>query len=102
EHGNQLRLTGEGEGGTQGGPAGDLYVVLHIKPHEIFVREGAHLICELPLTFPQVALGDEVEVPVLDGTAKLNVPAGTQPGQRLGRQREGTPARAAHAPSCDG
>ena len=47
------------------------------------MREGAHLICELPLTFPQVALGDEVEVPVLDGTAKLKVPAGTQPGQRL-------------------
>jgi molecular chaperone DnaJ len=91
EHGNQLRLTGEGEGGTQGGPTGDLYVVLHIKPHEIFVREGAHLICELPLTFPQVALGDEVEVPVLDGTAKLKVPAGTQPGQRLVLKGKGMP-----------
>jgi molecular chaperone DnaJ len=91
EHGNQLRLTGEGEGGTQGGPAGDLYVVLHIKPHEIFVREGAHLICELPLTFPQVALGDEVEVPVLDGAAKLKVPAGTQPGQRLVLKGKGMP-----------
>jgi molecular chaperone DnaJ len=73
ENGNQLRLNSEGEGGLQGGPAGDLYVVLHLKPHEIFVRDGAHLICELPLTFPQVALGDEVEVPVLDGAATLKV-----------------------------
>ena len=91
ENGNQLRLNGEGEGGPQGGPAGDLYVVLHVKPHEIFVRDGAHLICELPLTFPQVALGDEVEVPVLDGTAKVKVPAGTQPGQRLVLRGKGMP-----------
>jgi molecular chaperone DnaJ len=66
-------------------------VVLHLKPHEIFVRDGAHLICELPLTFPQVALGDEVEVPVLDGAAKLKVPAGTQPGQRLLLKGKGMP-----------
>ena len=91
ENGNQLRLNGEGESGLQGGPAGDLYVVLHLKPHEIFVRDGAHLICELPLTFPQVALGDEVEVPVLDGAAKLKVPAGTQPGQRLVLKGKGMP-----------
>ena len=91
ENGNQLRLNGEGESGLQGGPAGDLYVVLHLKPHEIFVRDGAHLICELPLTFPQVALGDEVEVPVLDGAAKLKVPAGTQPGQRLLLKGKGMP-----------
>jgi molecular chaperone DnaJ len=91
EHGNQLRLSGEGEGGMQGGPAGDLYVVLHVKPHEIFVREGAHLICELPLTFPQVALGDEVEVPILHGTATLKVPPGTQPGQRLVLKGKGMP-----------
>ena len=91
ENGNQLRLSGEGEGGPQGGPAGDLYVVLHVKAHEIFVRDGAHLVCELPLTFPQVALGDEIEVPVLDGTAKLKVPAGTQPGQRLVLRGKGMP-----------
>jgi molecular chaperone DnaJ len=91
ENGNQLRLNGEGESGFQGGPAGDLYVVLHLRPHEIFVRDGAHLICELPLTFPQVALGDEVEVPVLDGAAKLKVPAGTQPGQRLVLKGKGMP-----------
>ena len=91
EDGNQLRLSGEGESGLQNGPAGDLYVVLHVRPHEIFVRDGAHLVCELPLTFPQVALGDEIEVPVLDGTARLKIPAGTQPGQRLVLKGKGMP-----------
>lgn len=91
EDGNQLRLTGEGESGREGGPAGDLYVVIHVKPHEIFVREGAHLLCALPLTFPQVTLGDGVEVPMLGGTAKLTVPAGTQPGQRLVLKGKGMP-----------
>src|SRR5262249_1424015 len=71
----------------------DLYVVLHVRPHEIFVRDGAHLVCELPLTFPQVALGDEIEVPVLDGTAHLKIPAGTQPGQRLVLKGKGMPHR---------
>lgn len=91
EDGNQLRLGGEGEGGLFGGPPGDLYVVLHLHPHEIFTRHGAHLVCELPLTFPQVALGDEVEVPVLNGTAKLTIPPGTQPGQRLIIKGKGMP-----------
>jgi molecular chaperone DnaJ len=84
-------LSGEGESGLQNGPAGDLYVVLHVRPHEIFVRDGAHLVCELPLTFPQVALGDEIEVPVLDGAARLKIPAGTQPGQRLVLKGKGMP-----------
>jgi molecular chaperone DnaJ len=91
EDGNQLRVSGEGEGGLLGGPAGDLYVVIHVRAHEIFVRDGAHLICELPLTFPQVALGDTVEVPVLNGTADLVVPPGTQPGQRLILKGKGMP-----------
>jgi len=91
EDGNQLRLSGEGEGGLLGGPAGDLYVVLHVRPHEIFVRQGAHLLCELPLTFPQAALGDEVDVPVLKGKARLTVPPGTQPGQRLVLRGKGMP-----------
>ncbi|PWU25328.1 MAG: molecular chaperone DnaJ [Candidatus Rokuibacteriota bacterium] len=91
EDGNQLRLSGEGEDGLLGGPAGDLYVVIHIRPHEIFVRQGPHLFCELPLSYPQVALGDTVEVPVLNGTAELTVPAGTQPGQRLSIKGKGMP-----------
>jgi len=91
EDGNQLRLSGEGEGGALGGPAGDLYVVIHVRPHEIFVRDGANLLCELPLTFPQAALGDIVEVPVLKGKAELTVPPGTQPGQRLSLKSKGMP-----------
>jgi molecular chaperone DnaJ len=91
EHGNQMRLSGEGESGLLGGPPGDLYVVLHVRAHEIFVRDGAHLVCELPLTFAQVALGDEIEVPVLDGAARLKIPAGTQPGQRLVLKGKGMP-----------
>jgi len=91
EDGNQLRLTGEGEGGLAGGHPGDLYVLLQIRPHEIFVRQGADLVCALPLTYPQVCLGDEVDVPVLDGKARLHVPAGTQPGQRLFIKGKGMP-----------
>jgi molecular chaperone DnaJ len=89
--GNQLRLSGEGEGGLHGGPAGDLFVVVHIRPHEIFVRDGDHLICELPLTFPQAALGAEVEVPVLGGKTTVTVPPGTQPGQPLRVKAKGMP-----------
>ena len=91
EDGNQLRLSGEGEGGVSGGPSGDLYVVLHVRPHDIFVRRGADLVCELPLTFPQAALGAEVEVPVLGGKATLTVPPGTQPGQPLRLKGKGMP-----------
>jgi molecular chaperone DnaJ len=91
EDGNQLRLSGEGEGGLLGGPAGDLYVVIHVRPHEIFARQGPHLFCELPLSFPQAALGDTVQVPVLGGTAELIVPPGTQPGQRLALKGKGMP-----------
>ncbi len=91
EDGNQLRLAGEGEGGVFGGPPGDLYVVLTVKPHEIFVRQGADLLCELPLSFPQAALGDSVEVPVLGGKATLTVPAGTQPGAQLRIRGKGLP-----------
>src|SRR6266478_5466899 len=89
--GNQLRLTGEGEGGLHGAPPGDLYVLVQIRPHEIFERHGADLVCALPLTYPQVCLGDEVDVPVLDGKARLTVPAGTQPGQRLVLKGRGIP-----------
>jgi len=89
--GNQLRLTGEGEGGLHGAPPGDLYVLVQIRPHEIFERHGADLVCALPLTYPQVCLGDEVDVPVLDGKARLTVPAGTQPGQRLVLKGKGIP-----------
>jgi molecular chaperone DnaJ len=78
EDGMQLRLTGEGGGGVQGGPPGDLYVLVRIAEHALFVREGADLYCEIPVTFPQLTLGAEIEVPVLGGTETLTIPPGTQ------------------------
>ncbi|MFQ5830035.1 MAG: molecular chaperone DnaJ [Candidatus Methylomirabilia bacterium] len=92
EDGSQLRVAGEGGGGTHGGPPGDLYVVIRVRPHELFVRRGDDLYCDLPLTFPQLALGTEVEVPVLDGRAALKVPAGTQPGRILRLKGRGMPS----------
>jgi len=79
ETGSRLRSTGNGEAGFRGGPSGDLYVVLHVKPHEIFQRDGDDLLCEVPVSFIQAALGAEIEVPTLDGKATVRVPAGTQP-----------------------
>ena len=73
-------MSGKGEAGVNGGPAGDLYVVVHVRNHEFFEREGDHIICEMPLTFAQMALGDEVEVPTVHGKVKLKIPAGTQTG----------------------
>ncbi|CAG9619371.1 molecular chaperone DnaJ [Sutcliffiella rhizosphaerae] len=80
DEGQQLRVAGKGEAGTNGGPAGDLYVVFHVKSHEFFERDGDDVYCEMPITFAQAALGDEVEVPTLHGKVKLKVPAGTQTG----------------------
>ena len=78
DDGAQLRVAGEGEPGINGGPPGDLYVVLRVKPHEFFEREGNDIYCEVPLTFAQAALGDEIEVPTVDGRVKLKIPGGTQ------------------------
>jgi molecular chaperone DnaJ len=78
--GSRLRSSGNGEAGFRGGPPGDLYVVLHVKPHEIFQRDGDDLVCEVPVSFVQATLGAEIEVPVLDGRATIKIPAGTQPG----------------------
>ncbi len=78
--GARLRSHGSGEAGVRGGTAGDLYVVLHVKPHEIFQREGDDLLCEVPVSFVQATLGAEVSVPTLNGTAHIKVPAGTQSG----------------------
>ncbi len=78
DHGSHLRLGREGEAGTRGGPAGDLYIALHLKPHPIFKREGNTVICEVPISFAQAALGAEIKVPTLNGRAKLKIPPGTQ------------------------
>jgi molecular chaperone DnaJ len=77
--GNRLRITGEGEAGSQGGPPGDLYVIIRVRPHEFFTRAGNDLVCEVPVRFAQAALGDELEVMTIEGgKAKLKMPAGTQ------------------------
>jgi molecular chaperone DnaJ len=77
--GARLRSSQNGEAGVRGGTPGDLYVVLHVKPHDIFQREGDDLLCEVPVSFVQAALGAEVEVPTLTGKAQIKIPAGTQP-----------------------
>ncbi|NOS71616.1 MAG: molecular chaperone DnaJ [Verrucomicrobia bacterium] len=78
--GARLRSSGNGEAGLRGGPPGDLYVVLHIRAHDIFQREGDDILCEVPVSFIQAALGAEIGVPTLSGNAKIKIPAGTQPG----------------------
>jgi molecular chaperone DnaJ len=77
--GSRLRSSGNGEAGFRGGPSGDLYVVLHIKAHEIFQRDGDDLLCEVPVSFIQAALGADIEVPTLESKAAVKIPAGTQP-----------------------
>ena len=78
--GSRLRSSGNGEAGFRGGPAGDLYVILHVKAHEIFQRDGDDLLCEMPISFIQAVLGAEIEVPTLEGKTTIKIPAGTQPG----------------------
>jgi molecular chaperone DnaJ len=89
--GQQLRLTGEGEGGSGGGPPGSLYVVVHVQEHEYFKRDGLNLFCEIPVNYTTVALGGEIEVPTLDGTDKIKVPEGTQTGTTLRLRGKGMP-----------
>ena len=76
--GDRIRLAGKGEAGPQGGPEGDLYVEMHVREHSIFVRDGSHLHCEVPISFAQAALGGDLEVPTLSGKVKLKIPAETQ------------------------
>ena len=81
--GDRIRLSGEGEAGVQGGPTGDLYVVIEVREHDIFQRDGKHLFCEVPISFADASLGAELEVPTLDGRVKLKVPEGTQTGKQF-------------------
>jgi molecular chaperone DnaJ len=91
DDGQQLRVAGKGEAGINGGPAGDLYIVFHIRSHEFFERDGDDIYCEMPITFVQASLGDEVEVPTLHGKVKLKVPAGTQTGTKFRLKGKGVP-----------
>jgi molecular chaperone DnaJ len=90
--GQRLRLYGEGEHGSAGGPAGDLYVVVHVQEHPYFHREGDDLYCELPIAFPTLALGGSIKIPTLDGYEEVHVPAGTQPGTRFRIRGKGMPS----------
>ena len=92
ETGSRLRVTGEGEAGVNGGPAGDLFVVLHVKEHEMFERQGANLYSAVPITFAQAALGTEIQVKTLDGEEELKIPAGTQTGTIFRIKSQGMPA----------
>ena len=90
--GSQLRIAGEGEGGTAGGPPGDLYVVVRVADHAFFKRDGTSLFCEMPVSFPQAALGATLDVPTLDGgTSRLQIPAGTQAGTSFRIRGQGVP-----------
>jgi molecular chaperone DnaJ len=89
--GQRLRLASEGESGPNGGPAGDLYVVLHVQEHPFFQRDGNDLYCEITLSFPRLALGDEISVPTLDGQASITIPEGTQTGSTFRLRGKGMP-----------
>lgn len=91
DSGARMRLKGEGEGGRRGGPSGDLYVIIHVQPHEFFQREGQDIACSIPLSFTQAALGCTLEVPTIHGPQKLTVPAGTQPGHHFTLKEMGVP-----------
>lgn len=92
--GSQLRLRGEGEAGDFNGPAGDLFVVIHVEDHPFFIRENDHLLCEIPISFHQAALGDTITIPALgeEKEHELKIPKGTQPGDVLSLRGKGMPS----------
>jgi len=89
--GQRLRLTGEGEAGPAGGPAGDLYVVIHVQEHPFFQRDGNDLHCEIPIHFPTLALGRDITIPTLDGEETITIPEGTQAGSVFRLRGRGMP-----------
>jgi molecular chaperone DnaJ len=91
DDGSSLRLQGEGKPGSKGGPRGDLYVVVHVKPHDIFERRGDNILYEAKVSFPEAALGTKIAVPILGGEANLKVPAGTQSGTIFRLKGKGIP-----------
>ena len=98
DEGDRVRLSGEGEAGVNGGPAGDLYVQVHLKAHQVFQRDHDDLHCEMPVSFAAAALGGDVEVPTLDGSAKINVPGGTQTGKTFRLRGKGIKGVRSQAP----
>ena len=98
DEGDRIRLSGEGEAGVNGGPTGDLYVVIHLKPHSVFQRDHNDLHCEMPISFSTAALGGEIEIPTLDGHAKIKIPAETQTGKVFRLRGKGIQGVRTHAP----
>jgi molecular chaperone DnaJ len=96
EEGARILYSGEGEAGIYDGPPGDLYVVLHVKEHSFFQREGSDLHCVIPVSFTQAALGTEIQVPTLEGQQKMQVPEGTQTGTVLRLRNKGVPVLNGH------
>ena len=96
DSGSRLRLAGEGEAGPNGGPPGDLYVFLEVAEHPFFHRRDEDLYCEVPVTFPQAALGSEIEVPTIDGKERLSIPEGTQTGTIFKLKGKGVPRLRGH------
>ncbi|GLP97091.1 molecular chaperone DnaJ [Paraferrimonas sedimenticola] len=95
--GDRVRLSGEGEAGEYGAPAGDLYVQVHVQEHPIFERDGNNLYCEVPISFTNAALGGEIEVPTLDGKVKLKIPTETQTGRMFRMRGKGVKSVRSHA-----
>jgi molecular chaperone DnaJ len=92
EDGTRIRLAGEGEAGVRGGPPGDLYIFLSIKPHEFFQRDGADLFCRVPIAMTNAALGDQIEVPTIDGgRTRVKIPEGTESGKQFRLKAKGMP-----------
>ena len=97
DEGDRIRLAGEGEAGVNGGPSGDLYVQIHLKTHPIFQREGDDLHCEMPISFTTAALGGELEIPTLEGHARIKIPAETQSGKAFRLKAKGIKGVRSHA-----
>ncbi|MBI4298071.1 MAG: molecular chaperone DnaJ [Chloroflexi bacterium] len=89
--GNQMLLRNEGDAGLRGGPAGNLLIALDVKPHPLFQRQDHDILCEIPINFAQAALGDEIEVPTLEGSVSMRIPAGTQNGEAFILRGKGVP-----------
>ena len=96
ETGSRLRLPGKGEGGGRGGPPGDLYVMINVRPHDLFQRSGDDLYCRVPVAFEVAALGGEIEVPTVDGMAKLKLAPGTETGKTFRLRNKGVPGVEGH------
>ena len=97
DQGDRIRLSGKGEAGPMGGPAGDLYVDIHVMPHKIFRREGDSLYCEMPIDFVTACLGGEIKIPTLSGEVKLKVPAETQSGKQFRLRGKGVKSVRSHS-----